>query len=396
MRIGKKAASVPPSATLAMAAKAKAMRKNGIDVISFSTGEPDFITPKRIMDKAVEAMQAGHTKYTPTPGIPELRETIVGKYEKDYQMSITPEQVVFSCGAKHSIYLSLLAILDEGEQVILPSPYWVSYPHQIRLAGGEPVVVETSSKTRFRLTPDALEAAITEKTRALILNSPSNPTGEVYTKAELAALAKVIEKHGLVVIADDIYERLIYEGEFASIIEVLEKPWENAIQINGVSKSSAMTGWRLGYLVADETVAKAVSRLQGQMTSHPASIAQYAGIEALGEEEVELPGWLEKFKARRDFIVDALNAIEGIHCEKPAGAFYVFPDFTALLGKKSKTGVIEDDFQMSEYLLETAHAATVPGGAFGAKGFIRFSFATSLDTIEEGMKRIAAAIGELD
>ncbi len=396
MQISQRAANVKPSATLAVDGKAKQMKAQGIDVLSFSAGEPDFNTPERIQNAAIMAMQQGQTKYTPTPGILPLRQAIVDKFHKEYGYEITPEMVIVSCGAKHSIYLALAALIDPGDEVLIPAPYWVSYPPQVELNGGVSVIVETKAENGFRMTPEELRQAITPRSRVLILNSPSNPTGQVYSKQELAALAEVLRDTGITVISDDIYQKLLYDGQtFAAFSQVSDDARARTVVINGVSKCSAMTGWRIGYLVAEPAFAKAVARLQGQMTSHPTSIAQFAAVEAIAGEGVELKDWLARYQKRRDIMVAGLNAMDGVQCDTPQGAFYAFADFRGVLGKQADGRVIQDDMELADYLLESVQVACVPGSAFGAPGFLRLSFATSSDVIEKGIARLQTALSRL-
>ncbi|RJO66445.1 MAG: pyridoxal phosphate-dependent aminotransferase [Myxococcales bacterium] len=337
-------------------------------------------------------MQEGKTRYTPTAGVPELREAIARRTAADYGFAVQPSQVVVSCGAKHSIYLALAAVVDPGDEVLIPAPYWVSYPDMVKLVDGAPAIVETRPEDRFRLTPEGLARAITPKSRVLLLNSPSNPTGEVYARRELEALADVAVAHDLIVICDDIYEKLVFDGlAFASFAQVSDAARSHAIIINGVSKSAAMTGWRLGYMIAPEPVAKAVNDLQSQMTSHPTSFVQWAAIEALNGPQDHLPRWRAEYQARRDRMAALLNAIEGVRCPTPQGAFYAFADWRGLLERKTGGRRLDSDVAWAEYLLEEAHVAVVPGQPFGAPGFLRFSFATALSTIEAGIRRIAAA-----
>jgi len=393
MRLSQKALNIKPSATLAISGKAKQMRADGIDVVNFSAGEPDFDTPERVSNAAIKAINDGQTKYTLVAGILPLRQAIADKMQKDYGFSVSTDQVLVSCGAKHSLYLAFATLLDEGDEVIVPSPYWVSYPPQISLVGGKTVIAETGAETSFKLTPDILRSAITDKSKLLVLNSPSNPTGQLYSKEELIALSEVIIEHDLTVICDDIYEKLVYGGKtFLSMASVSEEMQKRSIVINGVSKCSAMTGWRIGYMVAEEEFIKAATRIQGQMTSNSSSIAQYAALEAIGGEATELIKWSQEFEKRRNKMVQSLNAIEGISCAVPDGAFYAFADIRGLAGKKYGERVLNDDMDWAAYLLERAHVATVPGSPFGAPGFLRFSFATSLDIIEDGMKKMADAV----
>jgi aspartate aminotransferase len=393
MKLSKRANNVKPSATLAISGKAKQMRADGIDVINLSAGEPDFDTPKRICDAAHAAIDKGQTRYTLTPGILELRQAICKACERDYGFAPHPDQVVVSCGAKHSLYLAMQALLDPGDEALIPAPYWVSYPPQVELCDAVPVIVPTDASSSFKLTPATLRAAISPRTKLLILNSPSNPTGQVYSAAELKALGEVIRETGITVICDDIYEKLIYDGQrFASLASIDETLRGQCVIVNGVSKSAAMTGWRIGYLIAPLTVAKAISRMQGQMTSNATSIAQYAALEAIAGEAVELADWRSQFEARRNHIVALLNEVPGVTCATPGGAFYAFADFNALLTRRFGDTLLDTDMAWADYLLDTAHVASVPGSAFGADGFLRFSFATSMDRITDGLARLKAAV----
>ncbi len=393
MKLSQRARRVQPSATLAVSTKAKSMRADGIDVVNFSAGEPDFPTPEPICEAARQAIANGFTKYTPTPGIPELRAAICKRFKEDYGFSVLPEQVVVSCGAKHSIYLALAALVDPGDEVLIPAPYWVSYPPQVELCDGVPVIVETTPENGFRMTPDDLRQALTPRSRVLILNSPSNPTGQLYSRAEMEALAEVVLEAGLMVICDDIYEKLIYDSrEFVSLSQISDAVRTQCIVTNGVSKCASMTGWRIGYLAAEPELAKAVTRLQGQMTSHPTSIAQYAAVEALGQPLPQLGEWVAAFQTRRDRMVELLNNIEGVRCESPPGAFYCFADWRGLLDRKTEGKALDGDMEWAEYLLDAAQTACVPGSPFGAPGFLRFSFACGLDRIEDGLARVKKAV----
>lgn len=395
MKLSKKALEIKPSATLAISGKAKQMRASGINVVNFSAGEPDFDTPERVNNAAIQSINDGKTKYTLVAGIVELREAIAKKMEKDYGFQVSADQVLVSCGAKHSLYLAFATLLDEKDEVIVPAPYWVSYPPQISLVGATPVILETKPEDNFKMTPEGLKSAITDKTRMLVLNSPSNPTGQLYTKEELLALSEVIIENDLTVICDDIYEKLVYGGKtFISMASVSEEMRKRSIVINGVSKCSSMTGWRIGFMVAEEDMIKAATRIQGQMTSNPSSIAQYAALEAIGGKATELESWVQQFEKRRDVMVQSLNAVEGIECATPDGAFYAFADIHGLKGRKVGDKVLNDDMDWAAYLLESAHVATVPGSPFGAPGFLRFSFATSLAIIEEGMEKLKKAVEE--
>lgn len=392
MKPSKRAQNVKPSATLAISGKAKQMREQGVDVVNLSAGEPDFDTPARICDAARRAIDEGRTRYTLTPGIIELRQAICARMERDYGFRPDPDEVVVSCGAKHSLYLAMQALVDPGDEVIIPAPYWVSYPPQVELCDGVSVIVPTDADSSFKLTPAQLAEAITPRTRLLILNSPSNPTGQVYRADELAALAEVIRKREITVLCDDIYDKLVYDGQRFESLTAQDGMRERCVVVNGVSKCAAMTGWRIGFLVAPLAIAKACSRLQGQMTSNAASIAQYAALEAIGGEATELAGWMREFQARRDKIVELLNEIEGIRCALPGGAFYAFADIRELLSRSHAGRALDSDMAWADYLLESAHIACVPGSAFGAEGFLRFSFATSMERIGEGLSRVRRAV----
>ena len=392
MKISRKAAAVAPSSTLAVAAKAKKLRAEGVDIISFSAGEPDFDTPEKVREQGKLAIDKGYTRYTPTSGALDLRLAVARKIKRDYGFEVETDEIVVNSGAKHSIFLALAGLLDPGDEVIIPSPYWVSYPVQVRLNDGVPVIVETYAEERFRLTPEKLKAAITPNTRVLILNSPSNPTGMIYGRGELEGLAEVVVENDLSVISDDIYEKLIYDGlSFTSISQVSEELRARTVIVNGVSKCAAMTGWRIGYAVADRTLIQAMTRIQGQSTSHPDSIAQYASLEAvLGDEW--LPGWVAEFEKRRNRMVELLNEISGVTCLKPDGAFYAFADFRELLSRGPGGRELKNDLDLADYLIDEAGVACVPGSGFGAEGFLRLSFATSMANIEEGVKRIRESV----
>lgn len=393
VEIGQRAKRARESGTFCVIAKARKLKQEGRDVISFSAGEPDFPTPENVCRAAEDALRKGYTKYTPAPGIPELQQAVARKFQRDYGFTIGPEQVVASCGAKHSIYLALCALIDPGDEVLIPSPFWVSYPEQVRLLDGQPVIVETTKEEGFKLTPERLRQALTSRSRVLILNSPSNPTGAVYTRAELEALSSVVIESNLAVICDDIYEKLVYDGvPFVSFSQVSDAARAQSIVINGVSKCASMTGWRLGYMVAPKEVARAVKLLQGQMTSHPTSIAQWAALEAIDGPQETANGWVEEFRRRRDAMVERLNRISGVSCPTPKGAFYAFSDWRERIGTVIGGRKIESDLDLSDFLLETAWVATVPGVEFGAPGFLRLSFATSIERVIEGMDRIRRAV----
>ncbi len=379
------------SATVGISQKARELVARGRDIIALSAGEPDFDTPRHIKDAAIAAIEAGKTKYTNVEGIAELREAIAAKFERDNRLAVSPENCFVGTGGKQIIYNALMATLNTGDEVVIPVPYWVSYPDIVRLAGAKPVFASASAATAFKLTPGILEAAISEATKWLILNSPSNPSGAAYSEDELKALGEVLKRHGQVhILTDDIYEQLIYDGaSFATIGEVCPELAGRTLTLNGVSKSHAMTGWRLGYCTGPAPILAQMKKLQSQSTTHATSISQWAAVEALNGPQDFLAGWREVFQSRRDLVVGALNGIEGIQCLTPQGAFYVFPSIEALLGKTSAGGYrikSDEDFVMA--LLEENGVALVHGGAFGLPGHFRLSYAASNDQLEEALSRI--------
>lgn len=387
--------AVEPSPTLTISALAASLQAQGRDILSFSAGEPDFDTPAHIVQAAHEALDAGQTRYLAVNGTKELRQAVADLYNRR-GMQVSPDQVVVSTGAKYSLYQAVQVTIGPGDEVIIPAPYWVSYPAQVALAGGTSVYAEATEATEFKLTAQALRAAITPKTRMLILNTPSNPTGAVYTRAELEALADVVLEHGITVLYDSIYDELIYNGEpiveFATLRPGLE---ELTITVNGLSKSHAMTGWRVGFLVAPLHVAKAVSKLQSQSTSCITSFVQPACVAALTGDQGPTREMRGHFDRRRKLMVKLLRAIDGVTCVEPMGAFYAFPNMSAFLGKSGPKGEIKDDVALASYLLEEHGVALVPGSAFGAPGFMRLSYATSDEIIEDGIARIARGLAAL-
>jgi len=387
---------IKPSVTLAIAAKAGKLRSEGIDVVNFSAGEPDFDTPDHIKAAAVEALRKGMTKYTDVKGIEPLRAAIVHKYEREHGLSYRKEDVLVSCGAKHSIYNVLQAIVNPGDEILIPAPYWVSYSDMALLAGGVPKLIQTNEATGFRITAEQLEAALTAKTRVFVLNSPCNPTGASYDKDELLAITRVLEKHNCLVVADDIYEKIVYDDfQVHNIVALNPALRDQTVIINGVSKTYAMTGWRIGYAIGPADIISAAAKIQSQSTSNPTAIAQAAALEAISGPQIEVGRMVREFKQRRDVIVDNLNALPGIHCLKPQGAFYVFPNVSNLLGRMANGKKLASPCDFADYLLEEAKVAVVPGEDFGSKEHIRFSYATALEDIEKGCKRIAAAVGKL-
>uniref|UniRef100_A0A7C2IP20 Aminotransferase n=1 Tax=Ammonifex degensii TaxID=42838 RepID=A0A7C2IP20_9THEO len=396
MRLAGRARGISPSPTLTVDARAKALAAAGEQIINFGVGEPDFDTPEHIKAAAMEAMARGMTKYTPVPGTAELRKAICEKLLRENNLQYSPEEIVVSCGAKHSLYNALQVLVEEGDEVIVPAPYWVSYVEQVKLAGAAPVVVETRPEDDFKIRPEGLSAALTPRTRLLILNTPSNPTGSVYTREELSALAEVAVRADIWVLADEIYEKLIYDGATHVSIAALGSEIKNrTVVVNGVSKAYAMTGWRIGYAAAPAPVAKAMADLQSHSTSNPTSIAQAAAVAALRGPQEPVAEMVAAFAARRAYILERLAGIPGIKCRKPAGAFYVFPDVSAYFGRRSRDKVVASATDLAAFLLEEAKVAVVPGAAFGDDRFIRFSYATSLKKITTGMDRITAVLGLL-
>lgn len=386
---------IKPSVTLAIAAKAAKLRAEGIDVVNFSAGEPDFDTPEHIKAAAIEALRKGMTKYTDVKGIEPLREAIAEKYQREHGLTYRKEDVLVSCGAKHSLYNVLQAVINPGDEVVIPAPYWVSYSDMALLAGGVPKLIPTDEAGGFRIRPEQLEAALTPKSRVFLLNSPCNPTGATYDRQELLAIAGVLEKHDCLILADDIYEKIVYDFEVHNIVALCPSLRDRTILINGVSKTYAMTGWRIGYALGPSDVIAAAAKIQSQSTSNATSIAQAAALEALRGSQEEVTSMMREFQKRRHVIVDKLNAIDGIQCRKPQGAFYVFPNIAALLGKTGKGKKLTSPCDLADYLLEEAKVAGVPGEDFGSHEHIRFSYATSLEDIEKGCARIRDAIAKL-
>ena len=384
-----------PSATLAMSQKSSEMKAQGIDVINMSVGEPDFNTPDHIKKAAKKAVDDNFSRYSPVPGYPDLRKAIVAKLKNENGLDYTMNEVLVSNGAKQSVCNTVMALVNDGEEVIIPAPYWVSYPQMVKLAGGVPVIVEAGFDQNFKMTPEQLEAAITPKTRMIILCSPSNPTGSVYSKAELEALSEVIKKHeDLFVLADEIYEHINYIGHHESIAQFPGMK-ERSIIVNGVSKAYAMTGWRIGYIAAPEWIVKGCNKLQGQYTSGPCSVSQKAAEFAYISSQECVEQMRQAFERRRDLIVKLAKDIPGLEVNVPEGAFYLFPKCSSFFGKKSGDTVINNSSDFAMYLLETAHVATVGGDAFGDPECFRMSYATSDENIIEAMRRIKEALAKL-
>ena len=387
---------VKPSPTMAIDSKAKKMIADGIDIVSFGAGEPDFDTPDHIKEAGIRAIKAGKTKYTPVGGILELKDAIIAKLKRDNGLTYTRDEVIVSAGGKHSLYNIAQALFEAGDEVIIPSPYWVSYPDQVLLNDATPVIIPTEEKDGFCVRPDALEKAITPKTRAFILNSPSNPTGSAYPRKSLEALAEVLVAKNVICISDEIYEKIVYDGfQFVSIASLNDKIKALTLTVNGASKVYSMTGWRMGYVAGAKPVIDTMTKIQGQVTSNITSITQWACVEALNGSHDFLTTWVAEFKKRRDFIVKRFNGISGVTCFNPQGAFYVFPNVSAYFGKKYDGKVIKTSDDLAAYLLEKALVAVVPGSGFGADPYIRLSYATSMEKIQKGLDRIEKALKEL-
>ena len=395
--LSQRALNCAPSPTLAITAKANQMKADGIDVIAFGAGEPDFDTPDHIKQAAVDALAKGFTKYTPSAGIPALKKAICEKFARDNGLEYAPNNVIVSCGGKHSLYNVFQAICEEGDEVIIPAPYWVSYPEQAKLADATPVILNTSDASGFAPTVEQIKAAITPRTKVFVLNSPSNPTGAMWPEATIRALAEMAVEKDFFVISDEIYEKIVYDGNKPLSIATLgAEIKKKTITVNGVSKTYSMTGWRIGYAAAEAEIVAAMGRLQDAVTSNPTSIAQYAALAAITGPQEFLNDWVAEFDRRRQVIVAGLNEIPGITCRKPDGAFYVFPNISGLIGKRTPGGkAIGNSDEFADYLLADAQVAVVPGSGFGAPEYARLSYATSMQAIERGLERIAKAVAAL-
>ena len=395
MELSHRVRSIKPSPTLAVAAKATKMKAEGKDIINLGVGEPDFDTPQHIKDAGIAAINKGFTKYTAVGGTPSLKKAVCDKFKRENSLDYAPNQVLVSCGGKQSFYNLAQALINPGDEVIIPAPYWVSYPDMVLLAEGKPVIVEASIDQGFKITPAQLEKAITPRTRLLVINSPSNPSGAVYSKDELAGLGEVLRRHPQVLVAsDDMYEHiLMQDGEYANIVNACPDLYSRTLVLNGVSKAYAMTGWRIGYAAGPAEIIAAMENIQSQSTSNPTSISQVAAEEALNGDQGCITPILTAFRERHRYVVDALNAIPGVHCVDSGGAFYAFPNVSAAIGKLHAEGKLPEatDLALANRLLDFG-VALVPGSAFGAEGCIRISFATSMDNLKQAVERIAAAL----
>jgi aspartate aminotransferase len=391
IRLANRVQRIKPSPTLAVTARVAELRASGRDIIGLGAGEPDFDTPEHIRAAAVAAINSGFTRYTAVDGTPELKRAIIAKFRRDNGLEYQPEQILVSCGGKQSFFNLVQALLNPGDEVIIPAPYWVSYPDMVRLADGEPVIIRAGVESGFKITPDELEAAVTPRTRLFVINSPSNPTGVAYSKSELKALGAVLKNHPQLLIAtDDMYEHILWtEQPFCNILNPCPELYERTIVLNGVSKVYAMTGWRIGYAGGPAELIKAMKKVQSQSTSNPASISQVAAQAALDGDQSCVQPMLKAFKARHDFVVEALNRIPGVVCLPADGTFYCFPYFQAVIDGLAGIG---DDVELAEHLLDTAGVALVPGTAFGAPGYLRLSFATGLETLRVALERLAKAL----
>ncbi|MDU5720712.1 pyridoxal phosphate-dependent aminotransferase [Clostridium butyricum] len=396
MNLSKKAGNISPSITLSITAKANELKAQGVDVVSFGAGEPDFNTPQNIINAAIKAMQDGKTKYTPAGGILELKKTICKKFKEDNGLDYTTDQITISTGAKQCLANVFMAILNPGDEILIPIPYWVSYPELVKLADGVPVFVETLKENNYKYTIEDLEKAVSDKTKAILINSPNNPTGTIYNREELIEIAEFAKKHDLLIISDEIYEKLIYDGEkHISIASLSEDAFERTVVINGVSKTYAMTGWRLGYMAASKEITKLMTSIQSHMTSNVNTISQYAAIEALNGPIEDLNTMVKEFERRRNFMVDRLSKIDGVSIIKPSGAFYIMVNISSYFNTTFKGEEIKNSLDFSRVLLDEEKVAVIPGAGFGLDEYIRLSYATSMDIIETGIDRIAMFINKI-
>ncbi|MBI5666094.1 MAG: pyridoxal phosphate-dependent aminotransferase [Nitrospirae bacterium] len=396
MRLAERTKAIKPSPTLAMNAKASALKAAGVDVTNFGVGEPDFDTPENIKEAAIKALRDGFTKYTPVDGIAELKTAIIEKFKKDNGLHYEKDQILVSCGAKHSLYNIAEALFGPGDEVIIPAPYWVTYPDQVLLNDATPVIIETDEKNSFVVTPELLKSKITSRTKAFILNSPSNPTGLAYDQKSLEAIASLAVKHDFYIVSDEIYEKLVYDGfKHISIASLGEEVKQRTIVVNGLSKSHAMTGWRIGFTAGPKDITKAMTNIQSQSTSNVTSITQKAAVEALNGPQDFLQTMRSEFDKRRKYMVERLNAMKGVTCKTPVGAFYAFPNVSSCFGKKFNGTPVNNSLELSTYLLEQGKVALVPGSAFGDDKYIRLSYATSMENVKKGLDRIEEALGNL-
>ncbi len=394
--IAKKITSMRESSTIAISQKANLLRKKGVDVISLAVGEPDFDTPDNIKQKAIDSIKAGLTKYTPVDGVDDLKEAICQKLKRENNLDYSPAEVLVSCGAKHALYNITQVLFEKNDEIIILAPYWVTYPAQVELTGAKPVIIDTSASENLMVSARELNACLTSKTKAILLNNPCNPSGKVYSKQELEIIADAAVENNIFIISDDIYEKFVYgDAEHVSAATFGDEVKARTITINGVSKAYAMTGWRIGYAAGPQPIIDAMKKIQGQVTSNPTSISQYAASEALLGPQNDVDQMKNQYQERRDYIVKEINTIEGISCRMPEGAFYVFPDISNLFAKKADSAEISDSISFCSYILDEARVALVPGKAFGCDNFVRFSYATDMQSIKEAMQRIKSAVDKL-
>ena len=395
--LSRKLDRIAPSATTVLNERAIAMKRDGVEVFNFAVGEPDFPTPDHIKEAGMAAIRENITRYTPATGILDLKEAICRKLARDNGLEYAPNQIATTSGGKHALYNLLYVICDEGDEVLVPAPYWVSYPEMVKLAGADPVILDTDSASSYKVTPGQVRSAVTPRTRALMLNTPSNPTGMVYTREELEAIAEVVVESGIYVITDELYEKILYDGHrHESIAALHPRMKEQALVVNGLSKAYAMTGWRLGYAAGPAAVMDLVVKFQGQTVMHPSAITQHAAVTALTGPEDFLPPMIKAFDRRRNYIIERLENMEGVACARPGGAFYVFPDMSAYTGRSRPDGrPVDGSLDLAMYLLEEYQVISAPGAAFGTEGCLRFSYATTLDVIEKGMDRVEEGLSSL-
>ena len=396
MKFSQRIQAVKTSLTLEITSLANELKAKGEDVIGFGAGEPDFDTPDNIKQAAIRAIQENDTRYTPVGGTNQLKDAVIQKFKRDNDLDFQRNQIVVSCGAKHSFFNLAQVLWEKGDEVIVPAPFWLSYPEMILLADGTPVIIQTSKQSGFKVTPEQIDDAVTPRTRAIIINSPSNPTGSAYSRQELEEIAECALKHKLLIISDEIYEKIVFDGfDQTSIASLSPEVQKNCIVINGMSKCYAMTGWRIGYLAAAPEIAAQVLKMQSQSTSNPTSVSQAASIEALMGPQDNLERMVEEFTKRRNLLIDLLTEIEGVSCYRPAGSFYTFPDFSVYYGKSYQGETMKGSVEFARFLLQEAKVALVPGIAFGADNNVRLSFATSQEVIRQGMGRIVKAVASL-
>ncbi|MCD4654563.1 pyridoxal phosphate-dependent aminotransferase [bacterium] len=396
MNLSSAVKQLSPSITLKISAKAKAMKRQGIPVIDFSVGEPDFPTPEHVKEAGIQAIQDNFTGYTQNDGIPELKAAIINQLKEEDNLEYKPEEIVVSTGAKMSLFLAMAAVLNPGDEVIIPAPYWVSYPEQVLLAGAKPLIVQTKESNSFLLTPEQLEKAITPSTRAIIINNPSNPTGAAYEVDQLCAILEIAHDKNLLIIADEIYSKITYQGfDFVRSVAAMPSIKDHTLLIDGASKAYSMTGWRIGYTAGPGNLISGMKRIQGHMTSNAVSISQRAAVAAFSGDQTFLAERVEEFQSRRDYLLDAFSEISGVSVTIPKGAFYLFPNISTLFGKSYNGKPMTSSLAICDYLLESAHVALVPGEGFGAPDNVRLSFATSIENIKEGMNRIMDALQKL-